>query len=51
MLSAYSFTPVARVFDITAKMATKCFQSSAASGSKIEAIAEFDNLGSLGHTK
>ena len=46
MLCACSFTPVARVFDTTAKMATKCSKTSAFS-SEIEAIAEFDNLRSL----
>ena len=45
-VSACSFTPVARVFDMTAKMATKCSQSSASS-SEIDAIAELDNLRSL----
>lgn len=43
MLCACSFQPVARVFDITAKMTTEC----SASRSEIDAIAEFDNLGSL----
>ena len=46
MLCACSFTPVACVFDTTAKMATMCSQSSA-STSEIDAIAEFDNLCSL----
>ena len=35
------------VFDITAKIVTKCSQSSPASSSEIDAIAEFDNLGPL----